>query len=222
MTKKTDKAAQPQSKHKPEPSPAPSTRPAEPSSESRQSATVEAPAPSAEVLAVEEAGKLTPITVVYKNHPLADIFPLMPKNEIQALADDIKKNGQHELAVIHKGKILDGRNRAAACKIVGVQLKTMFLPADTDPVVYVIAANLRRRQLTPAQLAIVAAKLMPHYAEEAAERKKKLSGTRAKPRSQTVTTSPLATLAKAKAKAGQDRTATDVVDLSLPVITIED
>ena len=180
MSKKKDTA---KPHHKTSTPPAPAAPPTELPSEPVQAATGEVPVPSAEVHTVKEPAELaaTPSTTVidYENHELADIFPLMQEKELKALADDIKTNGQHQQAVIHKGKILDGRNRAAACKIAGVPLTTTPLPAGTDPVVYVIAANLRRRQLTPTQLAIVAAKLLPHYTEEAAKRKQSLSGTRA-------------------------------------------
>ena len=183
MSKSTLKPTTPKSET-PTP-PAPAAPSAEPAPKQEQPATGEAPAPSDEVLTVKKTAELaaTPSTTVidYENHELADIFPLMQEKELKALAEDIKKHGQQQQAVIHKGKILDGRNRAAACKLAGVPLTTTPLPAGADPVVYVIAANLRRRQLTSAQLAVVAAKLMPHYAEEAAARKKKLSGTRANP-----------------------------------------
>jgi hypothetical protein len=103
----------------------------------------------------------------------------MPEVELKALADDIKQNGQQQHAVIYEGKILDGRNRAAACKLAGVSLKTVPLPKGVAPVGYVMSSNLRRRQLSPNQLAVVAAKLMQHFGEEAAKRKRVLSGTRA-------------------------------------------
>ena len=117
----------------------------------------------------------------YDHHPLADAFPLMPEAELEVLADDIKQNGQQQQAVIHEGKILDGRNRAAACKLAGVPLITVPLPNGINPITYAVGANLHRKRYTPAQLAIVAAKLMPHYAIEAAKRKRLMSGTRSNP-----------------------------------------
>ena len=44
-------------------------------------------------------------------HPLANIFPLMPDNELKVLADDITRNGQRETITLCQGLILDGRNR---------------------------------------------------------------------------------------------------------------
>jgi hypothetical protein len=54
-----------------------------------------------------------------KIHPAADLFPLMPPEELQALADDIKANGIRvppESYIDEDGKywLLDGRNRLDA------------------------------------------------------------------------------------------------------------
>jgi ParB-like chromosome segregation protein Spo0J len=51
--------------------------------------------------------------------------------------------GQVNPAVTLDGKILDGRRRAAACVIAGVELRTTPLPDGIDPVEFVVAQNLR-------------------------------------------------------------------------------
>jgi len=114
-------------------------------------------------------------------YPLANLFPMGPKDDLQPLADSIAKNGLLNPAVTFDGKILDGRRRAAACVIADVELRTTPLPDGIDPVEFVLAQNLQRRHLSPSQRATVAAKLMPHYQTEAAGRKRVLSGTRANP-----------------------------------------
>jgi ParB-like chromosome segregation protein Spo0J len=99
----------------------------------------------------------------YKDHPLAELFPLMPDDELQALADDIKANGIKSKISIYEGKILDGRNRYRACKLAKVE--PVFVEwKGKDPLAHVISLNLHRRQLTAGQRAIVAAKIadMPH------------------------------------------------------------
>lgn len=48
-------------------------------------------------------------------HPVACIFPMMDDASLHELADDIKKHGQYEPIMLYEGKILDGRNRSAAC-----------------------------------------------------------------------------------------------------------
>jgi hypothetical protein len=93
-----------------------------------------------------------------KFHPLADIFPLLDGAELGELVADIKANGQNEPIILFDGMILDGRNQYRACQAVGIQ--AAFLPYHgKDPLGYVISANLRRRQLSETQRAMVAAKL---------------------------------------------------------------
>jgi len=94
-------------------------------------------------------------------HPYADIFPLLEKEELQELAEDIKTHGLHTPIVVCDGKILDGRNRKLACEIVD------YDPApedyDTydggDPLGYVLSLNLHRRHLNESQRAMVAASI---------------------------------------------------------------
>jgi ParB-like chromosome segregation protein Spo0J len=69
-------------------------------------------------------------------HPAAAIFPLMSKVELQALADDIARNGQ-QVPIARLGDlVLDGRNRLAACKLAKV--KPRFVQwKGKDPVAWV-------------------------------------------------------------------------------------
>ena len=117
----------------------------------------------------------------YRIHPLALAFPPASEEDLAALAHDISANGLLHSIVLYEGMILDGRSRAIACSRTGVPLRTEPLRIGASPIDYVVAANLRRRQLTPAQRAIVAANLMPHYQAQAAARKRVLAGTRANP-----------------------------------------
>jgi hypothetical protein len=56
------------------------------------------------------------------------------------------------------GAILDGRNRALACRIAGVELRTVVYDGD-DPIGFVISKNERRRQLSARRRALIAARL---------------------------------------------------------------
>jgi hypothetical protein len=83
-------------------------------------------------------------------HPLSNVFPLMGNAELAELAADIKKNGQREAIVRFEDKILDGRNRYNACLKIG--RKPLIVDYNgSDPVAFVISANVRRRHLTQAQ-----------------------------------------------------------------------
>jgi hypothetical protein len=84
---------------------------------------------------------------------------LLEGEAFKALVEDIKKNGQREKIKLHEGKILDGRNRYRACKEGWRDPEYETLPPSTDPLAYVISANLHRRHLNETQRGIVAAKI---------------------------------------------------------------
>jgi len=91
-------------------------------------------------------------------HPLAEIFPELDADRLGELATDIKKNGLIDPLIMHEGKILDGRNRYAACKMAGVEPRYVDYEGH-DPVGFIVSRNLHRRQLSDSQRAMVAAKL---------------------------------------------------------------
>lgn len=97
----------------------------------------------------------------------------MSYEELQVLAEDIAKNGLLEPIARYEGKILDGRNRVRACIIAGVE--PVFFDIDLHgqrPIEYVLSKNLRRRQLTTIQLALLALDIVPYYTEAALKRKR--------------------------------------------------
>lgn len=94
----------------------------------------------------------------YAFHPLADIFPMLEAPELQALADDIAENGQHEPVVLYQGAILDGRNRYAACVAAGVPCEFTTYTGD-NALAYVVSLNLRRRHLDESQRGMVARRI---------------------------------------------------------------
>ena len=102
----------------------------------------------------EGKGPMKPTSV----HPVAELFPMLDKHDLQALAADIKANGlQQPLVVTKDGMLVDGRNRLAACEIAGVEPTTTTLNG-VDPVLYIISSNAMRRHMTKGQIAIVAAR----------------------------------------------------------------
>ena len=105
-------------------------------------------------------------------HEAANIFPLMPDDEIQKLADDIKANGQKNAIILIDDKVLDGRNRLLACKLVGVTPDFQSRNPEKlgSPVSWVLSQNLHRRQLTATQRAFVAVEAEKLFAIEAKQR----------------------------------------------------
>jgi ParB-like chromosome segregation protein Spo0J len=96
-------------------------------------------------------------------HPLAETFPMIGDVELKDLAEDIRKNGLREPIVIFESKILDGRNRVEAGKLIDFQFTLANfreLSAGTDPQAYVISANIHRRHLTTEQKREVIGKLL--------------------------------------------------------------
>jgi hypothetical protein len=98
------------------------------------------------------------------SHPIADIFPLMEGTEFDALVEDIKLNGLREQITLFEDKILDGRNRYRAIVKAGFQHRlkeeNFRTYSGSDPVGFVISANLHRRHLNESQRALIAGKLV--------------------------------------------------------------
>lgn len=94
-------------------------------------------------------------------HPYAKLFPMLSDEEIESLADDIRANGLHEPIVVDSDdRIIDGRNRAAACKIAGVNPAIVAKDMDDrETLAFVVSHNLKRRHLSESQRADVAAKM---------------------------------------------------------------
>lgn len=91
-------------------------------------------------------------------HPIANLLPKMPEEDFASLRDDIRANGCHTPIVLFEGQILDGRHRYLACQDTGRDFTTNTY-REGDPVGFVRSLNLHRRNLTPAQRAMVEAAL---------------------------------------------------------------
>lgn len=78
-------------------------------------------------------------------HPYADRFPMLPADELQRLAEDIRENGQRNpIMVSLDGLILDGRNRLAACQMLGIE-PDFEVCGFEDAAAYILSANVARR-----------------------------------------------------------------------------
>jgi protein gp37 len=116
-----------------------------------------------------------------KIHPVAAEFPALTDDELRELADDIKACGQIvPIVLTADGRmIVDGINRYKACKLAGVSPKTRCLPKgydELDIIQFILAANMRRRDLNPGQRAMLTLKIAPALEAAAKERQRKNGG----------------------------------------------
>jgi hypothetical protein len=118
-------------------------------------------------------------------HPICRLFPMLSENELEGLAEDIRRRGLLEPIMLLDGQVLDGRNRLEACRRAGVEPQYMEWRGDDSPLAWAIAKNLRRRQFNASQRAVLALEVLPMLEKEAQERRrlglKPPSGTIAHP-----------------------------------------
>ena len=84
---------------------------------------------------------------------------------------DIARNGLRQPIVKYQGKVLDGRHRVLACQKAGRALRFETY-RGSDPLGYVISANLQRRHLKALQKAVLAYDLIPGLKAEAKARQR--------------------------------------------------
>lgn len=118
---------------------------------------------------------MTGVVFAGEVHPAACLFPLMADDELVALADDIKQNGLRQPIVLDgDGRLLDGRNRLAACERAGVEPAFVTVNGD-DAVGLVVSMNVARRSLSSSQRAIAAAEAWDLVADEEGKRARNLA-----------------------------------------------
>ena len=95
-------------------------------------------------------------------HPYAMLFPALEEEDLAALAADLRAHGLASPITLFQGKVLDGRNRLAACLKGGVPPRFQtFKGSEAEAFARVVSANLHRRHLPAAQRAAIAAELLP-------------------------------------------------------------
>lgn len=105
----------------------------------------------------------------YCSHPLADLFPEMPDEDLRSLAAAIKSDGfdPSRPVVMHEGKVLDGRHRYRAARIAGIphhEIPTVDWSGECgSPVAFVMAANFHRRHLTQKQRIQIVIEMEEHF-----------------------------------------------------------
>lgn len=90
-------------------------------------------------------------------HPVADLFPMLAADELADLAASIKEHGLDQPIMLDaSGRILDGRNRLAACEMAGVEPRFETYEAD-DADDYALRSGNTRRHLSTGARAMIAA-----------------------------------------------------------------
>ena len=94
----------------------------------------------------------------FERHELSAAMQDMPNEKFLSLMESIATKGIFDNIIkVYKGQILDGWHRYRACQELGILRKLRFQvwdpKTDGDPLDYVIAQNLDRRQLPPSQIA---------------------------------------------------------------------
>jgi ParB/RepB/Spo0J family partition protein len=97
------------------------------------------------------------------SHPAADVFPMLPDDELDDLATDIKANGLLMPLLVGRvdgqAVLVDGRNRREACRRAGITPSYTLLTDGEDLPARILSENVYRRHLTQGQKAIVIARL---------------------------------------------------------------
>lgn len=103
-------------------------------------------------------------------HPVAAWFPMLGQAELQALADDIREHGQRVPILIYDDRIIDGRNRLAACRLAGVkplvqEITAVDVGADREPWSYTSEelAALEAEDSTPEQWSAIVDAAIQRY-----------------------------------------------------------
>jgi ParB-like chromosome segregation protein Spo0J len=87
-------------------------------------------------------------------HPICLLMPSADEDELASLIDDIRAHGLLDPIVLFESRILDGRNRAAACEAAGVAPRYVaFHGAREEALMFVVSHNLKRRHLTKQAIA---------------------------------------------------------------------
>ena len=95
----------------------------------------------------------------YELHPACSAWPTMKPEGLRELADDITANGLRDpVTLTPDDLLLDGRNRALACEMAGVEPATTIF--DGDPWLFSLSRNKHRRHMTVDQIAMVVANMV--------------------------------------------------------------
>ena len=103
-----------------------------------------------------------------QRHELSEIFGDMPADDFQSLIESVKANGFIEpILRIYEGQIIDGWHRFRAAKELALLHKLRFqdyrAEKEGNPVDFVLARNVDRRQLSAGQRAQIIVEMHDRY-----------------------------------------------------------
>lgn len=114
----------------------------------------------------------------YVIHPLCLLFPYMDEQTSSILKEDMRKHGQRDTIKRYQGEILDGKNRLRQLRDLGIDPKIEDLPEDTNPIAYIKAVGLCRRDLNSVLRFEIAQKIeeyrLSQLKEEEQEKRKEI------------------------------------------------
>jgi hypothetical protein len=103
--------------------------------------------------------KLSGAGLPWELHPACAAWPELLPAELRDLSNDIVAHGLRDpITLTPEGLLLDGRNRALACVMAGVEPTTVVY--DGDPWLFSLSRNKHRRHLTTEQISMVAARMV--------------------------------------------------------------
>jgi hypothetical protein len=89
-------------------------------------------------------------------HPAAEVWPRLVDDELLQMAESIAESGLIDpITIDDQGRLLDGRNRLAACAMAEVE--PQFVVYDGDPVMLIVARNSDRRHMSTGARAMATA-----------------------------------------------------------------
>jgi N6-adenosine-specific RNA methylase IME4 len=105
----------------------------------------------------QPGGLLMPGAPLPKHHPIANLFPMLAAEHRESFRKSLAEQQNHPI-VLHRGMILDGRNRARELAELNKPIAyVVFVGTSEQALDYVIDENLERRHLTESQRAMMAA-----------------------------------------------------------------
>ena len=88
--------------------------------------------------------------MILQPHPAATRFPMMDEARLAELVESIRTHGQQVPILLYEDQVLDGRNRARACEMLGIDPRCEQWSGG-NPYLHVWALNGTRRDLEPGQ-----------------------------------------------------------------------